>query len=46
MEAAPHDRRVVSLARGGRGEEKEVTARLVLFTNFPPGGKFPSQVEK
>src|ERR1019366_4710393 len=38
VEAAPHDGGVVSLVRGGRGEgreEKEVTARQVLVTNFP-----------
>ena len=38
MEAASHDGGVVSLVRGGRGEgreEKEVTPRTVLVTNFP-----------
>jgi hypothetical protein len=28
---------VVSLARGGRGEEKEVTAQFILVTKFPLG---------
>jgi ornithine carbamoyltransferase len=37
VEAVSNDRRVVSLVRGGRGEEKEVTARVVLVTKFPLG---------
>ena len=37
MEAAPHDSRVVSLVRGGRGEEKEVTPGRVLAIKFPLG---------
>jgi hypothetical protein len=42
VETASHDRRVVSLARGGFVEEKEVTARIVLVISFPLDEKFPS----
>jgi hypothetical protein len=37
VEAASHDRRVVSLVRGGRGEEKEVTPGRILATKCPLG---------
>jgi len=37
VEAASHDRSVVPLVRGGRGEEKEVTPGRVLATKFTLG---------
>jgi ornithine carbamoyltransferase len=37
---------VVSLVRGGRGEEKEVTARFASVIKFSLGGKFPSRKMK
>ncbi|MEI9963227.1 MAG: hypothetical protein WDM76_19570 [Limisphaerales bacterium] len=33
---------MVSLVRGGRGEEKEVTFRSAWFNKLPLGGKFPN----
>jgi hypothetical protein len=37
VETSSDDRRVVSLVRGGRGEEKEVTPGRVLATKCPLG---------